>query len=287
MLERLNSKHDWKDKLYIIIFRSGTRKGKIFDICLLIVILLSVLVVLLDSVSKIHAYYGKLFHVLEWTFTFLFTIEYILRIAILEKKWKYILSIIGIVDLLAILPSYLGIFFAGYQYLIVLRSLRLLRVFRIFKLWRFMQASTFIMRALYSSYRKIMLFMLFLVLLVIIIGSLMYIIEARTPGFESIPNSIYWAVVTITTVGYGDVSPATPFGKFISVMVMLCGYSIIAVPTGILTSEMAKAMKVGKTILKCPRCGTIGHQRDARYCRICAESIVELENKNDNEKKAL
>ncbi len=273
MTIRINSRHDWKDKLYIVIFRSTTPKGKIFDICLLTAIVLSVLVVLLDSVPNIHVRYGSLFRVLEWTFTILFTIEYTLRILVLEQKWKYILSVIGIVDLLAILPSYLGVFFPGYQYLIVLRCLRLLRVFRIFKLWRFMEASTFIVKALYSSYRKIMLFMLFLVLVVIIIGSVMYIIEDRSPGFESIPNSIYWAVVTITTVGYGDIAPSTPLGKFISVLVMLCGYSIIAVPTGILTSEMAKAMRAGTDHLVCPRCGAKGHSKDARYCRVCAEPL--------------
>ena len=275
MTERINSQHDWKDKLYIVIFRSSTRKGKLFDIGLLAAIIISVLVVLLDSVATIHARFGTLFFLLEWTFTILFTIEYILRILVLERKWKYIFSIIGIIDLLAILPTYLSIFFIGYQYLIVLRSLRLLRVFRIFKLWRFMQASSFILKALYSSYRKILLFMIFIVLVVIIIGSFMYIIEANNPGFESIPNSIYWAVVTITTVGYGDVSPATPMGKFISVVVMLCGYSIIAVPTGILTSEMARAIHKRKSPKNCERCGAEDHAADARYCRICAEPLAQ------------
>lgn len=275
MTERINSQHDWKDRLYIIIFRSTTRKGKIFDICLLTAIVASVAIVLLDSVPEMRASHHGLFRILEWTFTVLFTIEYILRITVLERKWKYILSLMGIIDLLAILPAYLGIFFVDYQYLIVLRSLRLLRVFRIFKLWRFMQASSFIVKALYNSYRKIMLFMLFLILTVIIIGSVMYIIEDGTTGFESIPNSIYWAVVTITTVGYGDVSPATPLGKFISVMVMLCGYSIIAVPTGILTSEMARAFRSGKNIAPCPRCGATGHAPDARYCRVCAQRLAD------------
>lgn len=274
MTERINSQHDWKDKLYIIIFRSLTPKGRIFDICLLIAIVLSILVVLIDSVPDYHAKYGVLFRVLEWIFTILFTIEYILRIWVLERKWKYIFSFLGIIDLLAILPTYLAIFYVGYQYLIVLRSLRLLRIFRIFELNRFLQASQFIVKALYNSYRKIMLFMLFLAILVIIIGSVMYIVEDGSPGFDSIPNSIYWAVVTITTVGYGDVSPQTPLGKFISVVVMLCGYSIIAVPTGILSSEMARAIRKGKSKrTTCVRCGAKGHAEDARYCRICAEPL--------------
>lgn len=277
MTERINSKHDWKDKLYIIIFRSLTPKGRIFDICLLIAIVLSILVVLIDSVPKYHAKYGILFRVLEWTFTILFTIEYVLRIWVLERKWKYILSFLGIIDLLAILPTYLGFFYVGYQYLIVLRSLRLLRIFRIFELKRFLQASQFILKALYSSYRKIMLFMLFLAILVVIIGSIMYIVEKGSPGFDSIPNSIYWAVVTITTVGYGDVSPLTPLGKFISVVVMLCGYSIIAVPTGILTSEMARAVRIRRVRkgrhTECKRCGATEHAEDARYCRVCAERL--------------
>jgi len=279
MKKTATEKQDWKENLYIVIFRSDTPRGKLFDICLLAAILLSVLVVLLDSVPKIHAVYGSFFYALEWTFTVLFTVEYILRILVFKKRWKYVFSVLGIIDLLAILPTYLGIFFAGYQYLIVLRSLRLLRIFRIFKLWRFMEASNFIVKALYSSYRKIMFFMMFLVLLVIIIGSLMYIIEEDSPGFESIPNSIYWAVVTITTVGYGDVAPVTSLGKFLSVIVMLCGYSIIAVPTGILTSEMARAMRTGSRGRTCKRCGADNHADDARYCRICAEPLITEEPK--------
>lgn len=271
--------HDWKNKLYVIVFRNNTPAGKLFDVILLIAILLSVFIVLIDSVPSVHAQYGKSFYIMEWTFTILFTIEYILRIMCLQRKWKYIFSPMGIIDLLSILPTYLSILFVGYQYFLVLRSLRLLRVFRIFKLWRFMEASSFIVKALYNSYRKIMLFMLFIILTVIIIGSFMYIVESKTPGFESIPNSIYWAVVTITTVGYGDVSPATPLGKFLSILVMLCGYSIIAVPTGILTSEMARAMKVGEDTRKCSRCGEQDHRRDARYCRICAEPLQEVETK--------
>lgn len=268
---RRNSKHDWKDVLYIIIFRSSTRRGKQFDIALLTVIFLSVIVILLDSVPLIHYEIGPQLYFLEWVFTILFTIEYILRITVVEKKWKYILSPLGLIDLLSILPAYIGVFYVSYRFLLVLRSLRLLRVFKILELSSFMNAGKYITRALYNSYRKILIFMLFITLLVIIIGSIMYIVEANTPGFESIPNSIYWAVVTITTVGYGDVSPLTPLGKFLSIIVMLSGYSIIAVPTGILTAEMAKSRESIQNTLNCERCGHKTHLNDSRYCNKCGE----------------
>ena len=272
-LFRKNSKHDWKDVLYLIIFRANTKGGKNFDIALLIAILLSVATILLDSVPSIHSKYGSLLLVFEWTFTILFTIEYILRIIIVNRKKKYVLSINGVIDFLSILPAYLSIFLISYQYLMVLRSLRLLRVFKILNLSRFQSAGRYISKALFNSYRKIIIFMMFIILTVIIIGSFMYLIERDTPGFESIPRAIYWAVVTITTVGYGDVSPQTPLGQFLSVIVMLCGYSIIAVPTGIITTEMAKERKHGESIHNCPRCGKYGHRVDARYCFSCAEKL--------------
>ncbi len=273
---RINSKHDWKDVLYIIVFRSTTRAGKRFDVGLLIAIVLSVLVVLLDSVPSIHAKYGGRLYIIEWIFTLLFTIEYIIRIIVLERKKKYIFSLIGIIDLIAIIPTYLSLFVFGYQFLIVFRSLRLLRIFKILQLKNFQNAGSYISSALYNSYRKIMIFMMFIVLLVVIIGSVMYIVEKDTPGFESIPHAIYWAVVTITTVGYGDVSPATALGKFFSIIVMLCGYSIIAVPTGIVTMEMAKAREsIDNSDTKCPRCGTENQPKNARYCYKCGEKIVE------------
>ncbi len=273
---RINSKHDWKDKLYVIIFRATTPAGKRFDLGLLIAIVISVLIVLADSVPAIHARHGKILYVLEWVFTLLFTIEYIIRIIIIERKRKYVLSAVGIIDLIAIIPTYLSIFLVGYQYLIVLRSLRLLRIFKILKLRNFQIASTSISLALYSSYRKILIFMMFISLLVVIIGSVMYIVEEDTPGFESIPHAIYWAVVTITTVGYGDVSPATSMGKFFSIIVMLCGYSIIAVPTGIVTMELARAREMAQGSRKeCMRCGTKDQPGDARYCYRCGEKMIE------------
>lgn len=271
---RINSKHDWKDKLYVIIFRSTTPLGKKFDLWLLIAIVISVLIVLADSVPAVHARHGEILYVLEWVFTLLFTIEYILRIIIVERKAKYIFSVIGLIDLIAIIPTYLSIFLVGYQFLIVFRSLRLLRIFKILQLKNFQHAGAYISSALYNSYRKILIFLMFITLLVVIIGSIMYIIEDDTPGFESIPNSIYWAVVTITTVGYGDVSPLTPLGKFLSIMVMLCGYSIIAVPTGIVTMEMVRTRdRSALPTESCPRCGQKDHPAHARYCFTCGERL--------------
>lgn len=270
---RKNSKHDWKDVLYLIIFKSNTIAGRRFDIWLLVAILLSVIVILLDSVPRYHFLFGNILYVFEWFFTILFTIEYILRIIIVQRKWKYIFSLMGIIDLLSILPGLLAILNGSYQFLMVLRSLRLLRVFKILKLSAFLNAGLYISKALQNSYRKILIFMMFIVLLVIIIGSAMYIVEKDTPGFESIPQSIYWAVVTITTVGYGDVSPLTPFGKFLSIIVMLCGYSIIAVPTGIVTSEMSRNYREELGDRDCPRCGHGSHHHNARYCYLCAERL--------------
>lgn len=273
---RINSKHDWKDVLYVIIYRTTTPAGRTFDLWLLIAIILSVMIVLIDSVGSYHAKYGEILYVLEWVFTLLFTLEYIIRIIIVERKKKYIFSMMGIIDLIAIIPTYISIFFVGYQYLIVFRSLRLLRVFKIFQLKNFQNAGSNITLALLNSYRKILIFMMFISLLVVIIGSIMYIIEEKTPGFESIPNAIYWAVVTITTVGYGDVSPVTSMGKFFSIIVMLCGYSIIAVPTGIVTMEMARAREMlQKSNRECPRCGAKEQPENGRFCYMCGEKLVE------------
>lgn len=271
------TKRDWKKDLYIIIFRANTVKGRKFDVWLLVAIALSVIVILVDSVPDINERMGTFLAILEWFFTILFTIEYVLRIIVSPKKWKYVLSILGIIDLLSILPAYMSIINVSYRYLLVLRSLRLLRIFKILHLGSFLSAGRYITEALLHSYRKILLFMMFISLLVIIIGSFMFVIEVDTPGFESIPNSIYWAVVTITTVGYGDVSPVTPLGKFLSIIVMLCGYSIIAVPTGIVTAEMARGDRDVEHEQHCPRCGHKIHLANANYCNKCGEKIREPE----------
>jgi voltage-gated potassium channel len=260
----------WRSKLHNTIYESNTTAGKVFDIALLVLIVLSIIVVMLDSMKSFNRQYAHLFSVLEWAFTFLFTMEYILRLVSIKKPWLYVFSFLGIIDLLAIIPSYLSIFFAGAQSLLVLRALRLLRVFRIFKLTHFLTEADFLQAAIRASLKKISVFMLVVFTLVIILGSIMYLVEKGSNGFDSIPDSIYWAIVTITTVGYGDISPVTPTGKFIASLIMLLGYGIIAVPTGILTTEMTLAIRRRKYGQEtCPTCGREGHDSDAKFCKYC------------------
>ncbi|WP_127124865.1 ion transporter [Pseudoflavitalea rhizosphaerae] len=265
---------NWQMKLHEIIYESEKPEGKAFDIALLVCILISILVVVLDSVDNLHQKHGKLFFVLEWFFTIVFTIEYILRLICIRKPYKYIFSGFGIIDLLAIIPSYLSILFAGAQSLLVLRALRLLRVFRIFRLVHFLSEMRFLSVALLNSLRKISIFILFVLTIVTILGSIIYLVEGPEHGFTSIPQSIYWAIVTITTVGYGDVAPATPLGKFIASFIMLLGYGIIAVPTGIVTTEMALAVKSRRHDNRaCPSCGKDGHEHDAGFCKFCGGKL--------------
>jgi len=264
----------WQSKLHEVIFESNTIWGKVFDVVLLACILLSISVVMLDSVESLHLHYGYLFYVAEWCFTILFTVEYILRLLAVRRPIRYIFSFLGLIDLLAIVPMYLSILLVGAQSLLVLRVLRLLRIFRIFKLTHFLSEMSFLGTALKSSAKKISIFMLVVLALVVILGSIMYIIERKENGFESIPESVYWAIVTITTVGYGDISPVTPLGKFIASIIMLIGYGIIAVPTGIITTEMAitaRARKHGTET--CPGCGREGHDANAVFCKYCGEKL--------------
>jgi voltage-gated potassium channel len=273
MEDKLVPHEGWRKKLFVIMYRSDTPGGKLFDVLLLVFILASIVTVFLDSISVVHSRYAALLYVMEWGFTLLFAVEYLLRIICVKNRWEYMFSILGIIDLVSILPTFLSLFYIGSQYLLVVRSLRLLRVFRIFKLWHYIDEGKFIVKALYNSYRKINIFLLFIVIIVTIVGSLMYLIEGGRNGFTSIPDSIYWAVVTITTVGYGDISPVTPAGKLLSTLLMLCGYSIIAVPTGIVTSEMSKAIRNKKNDVTCTRCGKAEHIAEARYCNICGERL--------------
>lgn len=268
-------KKDWRFRLHEVIYESNTRAGKAFDVGLLIAIFTSIIVVMLDSVESIHRHHGKLFFALEWGYTILFTIEYTLRLISIRQPLRYVFSMLGIIDLIALIPSYLGIFFLGAQSLLVFRALRLLRVFRIFKLGRFLTEINFLKQALTGSLRKISIFMLTVLTLVIILGSIMYLVEKRENGFSNIPESIYWAIVTITTVGYGDISPITPLGKFVASVVMLIGYSIIAVPTGIITHDLALAVKNKKEEApeSCPNCSREGHDSDAEYCKYCGSSL--------------
>ena len=265
---------NWRRKLHETIFEANTRKGKLFDVMLLIFIVLSILAVMLDSVEELHKKYGTALFVLEWVFTIVFSIEYILRIISLRKPILYMFSFLGVIDLLAIIPMFLSLLLVGAQSLLVLRALRLLRIFRIFKLSHFVSEMNFLSSALKKSLKKIRIFMLFVLTLVIILGSVMYLIEPSSNGFYSIPNSIYWAIVTITTVGYGDMSPITPLGKMLSSFIMLLGYGIIAVPTGIITSEMAVALR-SKNISgeSCPACGREGHDKDAKFCKYCSAKL--------------
>ncbi len=260
----------FRQRLRIIIFEADTPAGKAFDVALIAVILLSVVVVMLDSVNRFHMRLDALFTLLEWIFTILFTIEYLARLYCVERPLKYATSFFGVVDLLAILPTYVSLIFPGSHYLAVIRVLRVLRIFRVLKLVQYLGEARLLMQALRASRRKITVFLFTVLTLVVILGSMMYIIEGEENGFTSIPRSIYWAIVTLTTVGYGDISPRTPLGQALSSLVMILGYSIIAVPTGIVTVEVARADKQTR---KCPGCGASGHDADARYCKYCGTQL--------------
>ena len=270
-----DTEKDWRFRLHEIIYESNTRAGKAFDVGLLIAIFTSIIVVMLDSVESIHQRYGSLFYYLEWGYSVLFTIEYFLRLISIKRPISYVVSPLGIIDLVALIPSYLSIFFVGAQSLLVFRALRLLRVFRIFKLSRFLTEINFLTIAIKGSLRKISIFLLTVLTLTVILGSIMYLVEKRENGFSNIPESIYWAIVTITTVGYGDISPVTPMGKLLASVVMLIGYAIIAVPTGILTHDLAMAAKQKKELQEsCPTCGREGHDSDATFCKFCGSALL-------------
>lgn len=264
---------NWRQRLYIIIFEADTPAGKTFDIALLWAILLSVLAVMLESVSSIGVRYRDYLSYIEWFFTILFTLEYMARILAVSRPVKYIFSFLGIVDFLAIIPTYISIILIGGQYLLVIRTIRLLRVFRVFKLARFLGEAAVLTDALKASRHKILVFILGVLTLVVIMGTLMYVVEGAENGFTSIPISIYWAIVTLTTVGYGDISPGTTLGQMLASIIMIMGYGIIAVPTGIVTAELTKNPKniLKKTV--CPVCQATDHQADAEFCRICGEKL--------------
>ena len=258
-------------KLHEVIFEADTPAGKTFDVLLLLFIVLSVIAVLLDSVASIHNKYGDILLMAEWIFTILFTLEYILRIISANRPSVYIFSFYGIIDLLAILPTYLSLVLAGSQYLLVIRILRLLRVFRVLKLARYVGASRVLAVALRNSRHKIIVFLEVVLTLVVIMGSLMYLIEGEAHGFSSIPRSIYWAIVTLTTVGYGDIAPETVAGQFLASIIMIIGYAIIAVPTGIISMEMAKVAHTNTQV--CKNCHCSEHDDDAKYCKTCGELL--------------
>ncbi len=268
---RLSSR--FRSRVHEIIFEADTPAGKLFDILLIFSIMASVVLVMLDSVGSIRQSHGNLLYVGEWFFTILFTIEYSLRLYSVGRPVGYATSFFGVVDLLAILPTYFSILFPGTQYFLVIRILRVLRIFRVLKLVQYLGEARQLSQALRASRRKITVFLFSVLTLVVIFGSLMYVIEDPASGFTSIPRSIYWAIVTLTTVGYGDISPHTGIGQAIAAVIMIIGYGIIAVPTGIVTTELARVYKKDVSTQVCPECSAEGHDVDAIYCKYCGARI--------------
>ena len=274
----------WRRRWFDIIYRTDTPPSRRFDLLLVYAIVASVLVVVLDSVQRIHAAWASWFYVVEWGFTLLFTAEYVLRLLVVQRPLRYALSIWGIIDLLAILPTYLSFFVPGAQSLLVVRVLRILRVFRILKLTRYIEESGILMQALWRSRRKILLFLSLVVTIAIVAGSLMYVIEGPRHGFSNIPASMYWAVVTMATVGFGDIVPHTTLGRFVTSVLILIGYSIIAVPTGIYTAELANGMRQAEANRHrrdddrgCMVCGHEEHDSRAIYCNRCGHELPETQ----------
>jgi voltage-gated potassium channel len=265
----------WRRRLFIIIFRSDTPAGKLFDVLLIIAIIASVAVVIADSVDDIARRHGALFNGIEWVFTVLFTLEYLARLSCVEHRLRYATSFYGIVDLIAILPSYLAIFFPETAMLIDVRILRLMRVFRVFRLTAYLAEYRLIGEALAASGRKIMVFLSVVAMIVLVIGTLMYVLEGPAHGFTSIPLSVYWAITTMTTVGYGDMVPSTDLGRLLASIIMLLGWGVLAVPTGIVTAEMTAQQFRSHRLLrgKCPSCGVAEHEADAEYCKACGTKL--------------
>ena len=268
--------HTWQSRLHEIIYEADTPEGKLFDIILLILILGSIVLVMLESVTSFAAKHGDFLNYAEWVVTVLFTIEYILRIICIKKPAQYIFSFYGIVDFLSTIPKYLSLLFVGTHALVALRALRLLRIFRVLKLARFIGESNKLMKSLKASRPKIAVFLFAVFILSIILGTIMYLVEGDSEsGFTSIPRSVYWAIVTLTTVGYGDIAPVTPFGQFIAALIMIMGYGIIAVPTGIVTAEYTKKEleEIDINSQVCLHCLASGHPDEAKFCYNCGASL--------------
>jgi len=270
--DRLAPRSRWRARLHEVIFEADTPAGRAFDVCLLVAILVSVIAVMLESVAGIRRQYGGVLRAVEWTLTGVFTIEYALRLLAVDRPWRYARSFFGLVDLLAVVPTYLALALPEAQSLMVIRAIRLLRVFRILKLAHFLDEAQQLVQALRASRRKITVFLGGVVTIVVIMGALMYLVEGEGHGFTSIPTSMYWAVVTMTTVGYGDVAPRTPLGQLLASVLMILGYAIIAVPTGIVSVELAKT---GRAVSRqaCPACGAEGHDVDAIHCKYCGAHL--------------
>lgn len=264
----------WRESLNDVIFGAETRAGKNFDILLIFCIACSVLSVMLSSVEALYHKYSMVFFFTEWAFTLLFTLEYFLRLLSVRQPKLYIRSFYGIIDLLSILPTYIGLLLPGIKYMLIIRILRLLRIFRIFKLAEYVEEAETLMTALKNSSQKILVFLYTVMTLSIVFGSLLYVVEGSASGFTSIPKSVYWAIVTLTTVGYGDIAPQTPLGQIIAAAIMIMGYGIIAVPTGIYSAELIKTYKPSTVNNNaCPGCGKIGHDNDADFCKFCGSTL--------------
>jgi len=270
--ENQSSSNHWRARLHEVIFEADTTAGKTFDLILIFSIVASIVAVMLESVASIRAEYGELLYKIEWVFTILFTIEYVLRLLCVRHPVRYAKSFFGVVDLLAVIPTYLDIILPGTRFLFVIRVLRLLRVFRVLKLAHFVGEADTLMQAMKASQRKILVFLFAVGTIVVIMGSAMYVIEGEEHGFDSIPHGIYWAIVTLTTVGYGDIAPKTPMGQTLASMLMILGYAIIAVPTGIVTSEMVHSRRVSTQ--SCLDCSSEGHEPGAKFCKDCGASFT-------------
>ncbi len=270
----------WRKKLHDIIYEADTPLGKLFDVILLILIVLSVVFVMLESVASFDAKYHKVLLIGEWVITIFFTIEYIARIITVKKPFKYIFSFYGIIDFISTIPLYLSIILAGSSYLLTVRALRLLRIFRILKITRYIGEATKLKRALIVSRPKIFVFLFAVVIVAIIAGTLMYLIEGEKSGFSSIPHGVYWSIVTLTTVGYGDISPATPLGQFVASILMIMGYGIIAVPTGIVSAEYSRSGKkhIDTNTQCCPDCAAYNHHDNAKFCFKCGAELNPEQN---------
>jgi voltage-gated potassium channel len=262
----------WRRKLYIVIFESDTRKGLLFDQILLVAILASVTVVMLDSVVSVSSRHHSALAALEWIFTALFTIEYVARLMCVERPWRYARSFYGVVDLASVLPTYLAVFLPELHALIDVRVLRMLRVFRILKLTQYLSEYQLLATALRNSRRKIAVFLSAVLMIVVTLGTVMYVVEGPSNGFTSIPVSVYWAITTMTTVGFGDIIPHTDFGRLIASIMMLMGWGVLAVPTGIVTAEMT-SQRLRDGGRQCRTCGVRDHAADARFCRVCGAQL--------------
>ena len=262
-----------RQTLHEVIFGTTTPAGRRFDLLLIVAILLSVMVILLDSMPAYHHRYGLWFTRAEWFFTLLFTLEYCLRLYCAPKPWRYVRGFYGIVDLLAILPTYLGLLLPSANYLMVVRLLRVLRIFRILKLYRYLEEAHIVMRAFTTAKRRIIIFLFSILVIVTVFGALMFVVEGPEAGFSSIPESIYWAIVTVTTVGYGDITPHTGLGQFISALAMLTGYATIAIITGIFSTELIMEIQRDRKKISCQQCQQTGHDGNAQYCKFCGAVI--------------